>query len=150
MECTSGETCNIPNSDNEVDSLIDSIITSLAKNSRNSNSSIGFNPTCSIDIPLSRNNFWQIFGSVVPKNLSKAALNIKCSISVREMTESLGASCATYMKPNSCTQIRIFGEVHIELYQRTSKTSSDMKSIYERYLSLNNFFILLCCVISLQ
>ena len=103
--------------------------------SRNANSSVGFAPECNVNVPFSRSTFWRVFGDVIPKNISKSLMNIKFKMSVNELISALETPCNTYLKPNSCTQVRMFGHIDTELYQRCSQ-SSVMKSIYERYILL--------------
>ena len=97
----SDATQNTDCTDNYVQSLIDTLICALAKASRISNSNIGFSPKSIVDIPFSRNAFWEVFQSVIPKNVSKMATSVKFKVSVMDMNSALSTEVNKYLKPNS-------------------------------------------------
>ena len=47
----------------------------------------------------------------------KMATSIKLKLSVADMNLALGNECDKYMKPNSNTQVRIFGYITVHFYE---------------------------------
>ena len=113
--------------DNYVQSLVDSLLCALAKATRNSNANIGFTPKSVVEIPFSRDAFWRIFKDVIPKNVSKMSDSVKLSVSVKDMNSMLCTEVNKYVKPNSCTQVRIFGfyDLHFYEYNCTNATNAE-------------------------
>ena len=103
--------------DNYVEALIDTVLANLAKCSRNVNSTVGYTPSSVIDIPFSRTSFWSLFMNYIPKNFSKMSKLVKFKLSVTDFNKALGIVCDKYIKPNSNTQVRIFGFLNVTFYE---------------------------------
>ena len=104
-------------SDNYVDSLIDCILSSLAKSARSVNANVGYTPTTSVTIPFPRKMFWEIFSKEIPKTISRMSKQVKISLSVNALNDVLACECDKFIKPNSTTQVRIFGLITVQLYE---------------------------------
>ena len=119
--------------DNDLEALSDSLLTTLCKACRNYNGNVGYTPMSILVVPFARENFWKLFGNIVPKNFNRQSDSIKFKISVDEMNAVLGHCCEKYQKPNSTTQVRVFGFFNAHFYEFTAVSNSIINNA--RYFS---------------
>ena len=119
--------------DNCVEALLDTLLATLAKCSRSSNSNVGYSPSSTIEIPFSKDVFWKVFKEYVPKNIDECQSSVKFRLTIDKMNKALGTDCDKYMKPNSTTQIRIFGFYEIHFYEYIQSSKKDDEKLLKRY-----------------
>ena len=126
---------------NEIRSIVTSVMTNLKKAGNATNSRLGYSPYYSVEVPLDRKTFWSYFCKVIPKNISKLQLNIKCRISAQDFNSVLGSECDKFVKNDSDCQVRIFGPVDLHLYQKKIVPASGCSTRYNSLEMLyGNFY----------
>ena len=103
--------------ENEIDSVISSIMSTLSKCCRNTNANLGFNPNSSVEVPFSKCSFQSVFKKFVLTPIVDK-IHFKAVLSVDDLNLALGTDVDKYIKPNSCTQQRIFGPVHLYFFEK--------------------------------